>query len=56
MQPRSVYIGGNYQLLPVFSNFFHNFLRNQERPGGRSYDTRLSDFRGSERNSHPLCG
>lgn len=44
MQPRSVYIGGNYQLLPVFSNFFHNFLRKQERPGGRSYHTILFNF------------
>ena len=34
MQPRSVYIGGNYQLLPMFSNFFRKFLRKQERPGG----------------------
>ena len=41
MQPLSVYIGGNYQLLPMFSNFFHKFLRKQERPGGRSYHTSI---------------
>ena len=39
MQPRSVYIGGNYQLLPTFSHFFRIFLRKKERPGRRSYHT-----------------
>ena len=52
MQPLSVYIGGNYQLLPMFSNFFHKFLRKQERPGGRSYHTILCNFsqEGQRRN------
>lgn len=52
MQPRSVYIGGNYQLLPMFSNFFRKFLRKQERPGGRSYHTILCNFsqEGQRRN------
>ena len=44
MQPRSVYIGGNYQLLPMFSGFCADFLRKQERPGGRSYHTILCNF------------
>ena len=52
MQPRSVYIGGNYQLLPMFSNFFRKFLRKQERPPGRSYHTILCNFsqEGQRRN------
>ena len=33
MQPRSVYIGGNYQLLPMFSGFFADFSENRSGPG-----------------------
>ena len=50
-------------IIPRLSPFFRDMItisgvrrRNSAPPDRRGAETRLSDFRGSERNSHPLCG